>query len=223
MLDPPFDGPGRSNAVNLSTTTSSSSSALLSSVRAERLARERVRQQERATLVVQAIWRGRRERKRVNQDLLERFERDDGFVGFEERGRALVVLLKDGLGTDQEGARKGKILKSWCDDGRKVDPGMSLSLLSRDEEEALTKDRQSREWRGSSHQSGPRRTTSSSWPSCVYGSCSWSFDIPSPCTRTTSSSALKSSSTRNHTLGLMRPLPLKRNWRWSIQLDDEDG
>ena len=117
MFDDPFENK-RSAGVNLSTTTASSSSALLSSVRAERLAREDRRRQELASLKIQSAWRGRREARRVKRELLERLE-----AGGVEGARSLIVLLRDGVGvgTAEEVRRRGKLLEAWCVEGREVD------------------------------------------------------------------------------------------------------
>ncbi len=129
MFDPPWDGPGSSRSVNLSTATSSSSSALLSSVRAERLARERTRQLGRAALVLQAAWRGRSDRRRVKRDLLERL--DSGQIqGLERGARGLIVLLRDGIGDDEDGRRREKLLERWCIKGKEVEPGESLACTT---------------------------------------------------------------------------------------------
>ena len=127
MLDPSWEGPYGSNSVNLSTSTSFSSSALLNSVRAERLLRERTRAQERAAIVLQSAWRGRRERRRVKRELLERFESGDGdaqgFGGFEGRSRAMVVLLMNGMEKSYEKSRMEKVLVNWCQEGMEMDQG----------------------------------------------------------------------------------------------------
>ena len=83
FFDAPFEGnpSRRDNNVNLSTSTSTSSTALLSSIRLERLARDKQRRQEHAALLIQRVWRGRRDVRRLKERLLDELERGDGGVG----------------------------------------------------------------------------------------------------------------------------------------------
>ena len=121
MFGDPFQNK-RSPGVNLSTTTASSSSALLSSVRAERLAREDRRRQDLAALRIQSAWRGRREAGKVKRKLLERLEGGES-EGVEERARSLIVLFRDGVGVGdaEEVRRRGRLLEAWCLERREVD------------------------------------------------------------------------------------------------------
>lgn len=112
------DGSGRHAPVNLSTHSSSSSSALLNNIRAERTAREEQRKREAAATVIQSLWRGRSAAARVQNELLDAFERGQ-FPSVERGARALVVLLtQDRPATRQ---RVGKILEAWTTAARQVD------------------------------------------------------------------------------------------------------
>lgn len=103
------DGSGRHAPVNLSTASSNTSSAVLSSVRAERLAREAQRERERAATVVQRVWRGRSAAAAVQEDVLGRCER--GEVGDVARGAGALLVL---LGSSRERPRVAKVLEAWC-------------------------------------------------------------------------------------------------------------
>ncbi|KAK8847462.1 hypothetical protein IAR55_005320 [Kwoniella newhampshirensis] len=118
MDDPPFDNT-KYNDINLSTSASSSSAALLSSIRAERQAREQKRKEEYAALKIQKVWRGRKESERVKDGLLNHLESG---IGVEEGGRVLLVLLKDsngGLASQGVTKRVESAVAKWCDDGVK--------------------------------------------------------------------------------------------------------
>ena len=122
MFDPPWEGARKGRSVNLSTTTSNSSTALLSSVRAERLARERARRVERAAIIFQAAWRGRDVRRQCKKELLESLE-NGKIPSVEARGRALVVLMRGGVKNDEDGRKGGKVLEIWSIMGREIDHG----------------------------------------------------------------------------------------------------
>jgi ubiquitin-protein ligase E3 C len=83
FFDAPFEGnpSRRSNTVDLSTSTSTSSTALLSSIRLERLARDKQRRQEHAATLIQRMWRGRSEARRMRERLLDELEQGNGGVG----------------------------------------------------------------------------------------------------------------------------------------------
>ncbi|KAL1411472.1 ubiquitin-protein ligase (E3) [Vanrija albida] len=117
------DGSGRHAPVNLSTHSSSSSSALLSSIRAERAAREEARQREAAATVIQSLWRGRSAAARVQNELLDAFE-SGHFPSVERGARALVVLLAQDRPATRD--RVGKILEAWTTAARQLnDAGKS--------------------------------------------------------------------------------------------------
>lgn len=122
MFDPAFLlSNSKSNNVNLSTSTSTSSSDLLSSVRAERLAREEKRHQELAAIEIQKVWRGRKVARDLRERILEDLERRLGKEGLnvEKAGREMVVLLRDvnnKKGTD----RKQLVSAHWCDLGLQI-------------------------------------------------------------------------------------------------------
>ncbi|KGB75097.1 ubiquitin-protein ligase E3 C [Cryptococcus deuterogattii 99/473] len=126
MFDPAFLlSNSKSNNVNLSTSTSTSSSDLLSSVRAERLAREEKRHQELAAIEIQKVWRGRKVardlRERILEDLERRLGKEEG-LNVEKAGREMVVLLRDvnnKKGTD----RKQLVSAHWCDLGLQIKDG----------------------------------------------------------------------------------------------------
>ncbi|WVR04680.1 hypothetical protein IAU60_001691 [Kwoniella sp. DSM 27419] len=115
MFDPDFTSSQvKYNDINLSTSQSTSSSALLSSVRAERLAREEQRKQETAAACIQRVWRGRKASGDARESILAQLERDirqDG--GVRELAQGLVVLLRNGWGTDRE--RAGMLLTRWAE------------------------------------------------------------------------------------------------------------
>lgn len=103
FFDAPFEGnpSRRDNNVNLSTSTSTSSTALLSSIRLERLARDKQRREEHAAIVIQRIWRGRRTVKQLRERLLDELERGQGGVG------ALNMVLCGGA--DGVGMERGRV------------------------------------------------------------------------------------------------------------------
>jgi ubiquitin-protein ligase E3 C len=99
-----FGGPGRLNRVDLSTSTSTSSYDLLSSVRAERQAREERKRQDQSAQVIQRVWRGFAARKRCRDEVLARLEAGK-FDGLERRGRA--VWEEDGCAVGDMDAGSG--------------------------------------------------------------------------------------------------------------------
>ena len=130
FYDTPFEVPGGVSNIDLSTSSATTSSALLSSVRAERQAREARRRQELSVLVLQRMWRGRVEGGKVRKGLLERLENGD-IQGWEKRGRALVVVLRGGWGgsgsggSENEMERRCKVLREWCEMGKEGQDGTS--------------------------------------------------------------------------------------------------
>ncbi|WVQ75926.1 hypothetical protein IAR50_005561 [Cryptococcus sp. DSM 104548] len=126
MFDPTFLSDGNSNNVNLSTRTSTSSSALLSSVRSERLAREHARRQELAAICFQKHWRGKEAIKGLRARILEDLEQrlgSDGGLSVEEAGRAMVVMLRTQTRNSDELARERKVIGKWCEAGLQEDGG----------------------------------------------------------------------------------------------------
>jgi hypothetical protein len=117
-----FDGSGRRNKVNLSTNTASSSSSLLSTVKKERLAREQRRRDERAALMIQKVWRGRKAALSVRQDIIGTL--GEGSVA--RRAGRLVGLYRIGVGAD--GSEVRAALGEWVESAGKVD-GMSYRCL----------------------------------------------------------------------------------------------
>jgi len=123
-----FDGSGRRNKVNLSTNTASSSSSLLSTVKKERLAREQRRRDERAALIIQKVWRGKRAALDIRQDTISSL--GEGSVA--KRAGRLVGLYKVGVWADGDKVRAA--LGEWVDSAGRVD-GMSLCYLGSDTDE----------------------------------------------------------------------------------------
>jgi hypothetical protein len=117
-----FDGSGRRNKVNLSTNTASSSSSLLSTVKKERLAREQRRRDERAALVIQKLWRGRRATFSIRHDIIGSLR--EGSVA--KRAGRLVGLYKIGVGAD--GSKVRAALGEWVESAGRVD-GMFLRTV----------------------------------------------------------------------------------------------
>jgi ubiquitin-protein ligase E3 C len=116
--DSSFEGHDRKTTINLSTSTATSSTALLSSVRAERIAREARRKHESAAVVIQKVWRGRKEARFVREKLLGDLER--GTTGnWEKRAGALVYVLKEGWTSGEvEGVRRRRaVLVTWAEEG----------------------------------------------------------------------------------------------------------
>lgn len=114
----PFEGSGRRTNVDLSTSTATSSTALLSSIRAERLAREAKRKHEHAAMIIQKVWRGRREANFVREKLLSDLEK--GLIGsWEKRAGALVYILREGwtAGEGESVRRKRALLVQWAEEG----------------------------------------------------------------------------------------------------------
>lgn len=136
-----FDGPSRKPGVNLSTGLSSSSADLLSSVRAERQAREQRRREDAASAKIQRAWRRRQGIRDVQRDLLRQLEAaqlnplearrkieetevitspsgNGTPAGWSWRQRAmgLVLLLREGwAGVEmEEKSRVAKALTSWA-------------------------------------------------------------------------------------------------------------
>ncbi|WVO16628.1 hypothetical protein L204_104307 [Cryptococcus depauperatus] len=148
MFDPLFLGTSsKINNVNLSTSTSTTSSALLSSVRAERQAREAKRTQELAALKIQKVWRGRKVARSLERELMGRIEKilAQSGLNVEKVGRELVIILRGPTRYGDSLKRKQRIAARWCEaglssqDGRyaiitplEKDPewGMILALLS---------------------------------------------------------------------------------------------
>lgn len=131
MFDPAFLlSNSKSNNVNLSTSTSTSSSDLLSSVRAERLAREEKRHQELAAIEIQKVWRGRKVARDFRERILDDLERSLGIEGglnVEKGGREMVVLLRDAK-NKKDTDRKQIVSANWCDLGLQV-KGLSRFFL----------------------------------------------------------------------------------------------
>lgn len=118
-----FGGPGRLNRVDLSTSTSTSSYDLLSSVRAERQAREERKRQDQSAQAIQRVWRGFAERKRCREDVLDRLEAGK-FDGLERRGRALVGVARLGVVWEEEsGKRTAVLLETWTQEAGEVNHG----------------------------------------------------------------------------------------------------
>jgi hypothetical protein len=110
-----FDGSGRRSKVNLSTNTASSSSSLLSTVKKERLAREQRRRDERAALMIQKVWRGRRAALDIRRDIIGKL--GEGSVA--KRAGRLVGLYRIGVGA--EGDKVRTALGEWVESTGKVD------------------------------------------------------------------------------------------------------
>lgn len=100
------DGSGRHPPVDLSTQSSSSSSTLLSSIRAQREAREAQRRLEAAATTVQRVWRGRSAAAAARRDILTRLEAG---TSVEEGARALLLVLRGRA----ERTRVVQVLDSW--------------------------------------------------------------------------------------------------------------
>ena len=98
--------------VNLSTNNAASSSTLLANVRAERLAREKQRGQERAVITLQRFWRGQAEAARFRLEVLQSLKNGQ-IVGVEQRGRALVVLFRRGWAPEEVIRRRSVLLSRW--------------------------------------------------------------------------------------------------------------
>jgi hypothetical protein len=118
-----FDGSGRRSKVNLSTNTASSSSSLLSTVKKERLARERRRRDERAAVMIQKVWRGRRAALDIRQDIIGTL--GEGSVA--KRAGRLVGLYRIGVGADGDKVRAA--LGEWVESAGSVD-GESLRYVT---------------------------------------------------------------------------------------------
>lgn len=101
------DGSGRHPPVDLSTRSSSSSSHLLSSIRAQRQAREEQRRLEAAATTVQRVWRGRRVAAEVHADILASLETSS--LSVSDGARALLILLRGG----GDRARVARVLSTW--------------------------------------------------------------------------------------------------------------
>jgi hypothetical protein len=117
FFDHQFDGNERRANVNLSTSASTSSTALLSSVRAERKAREDRRRHEVAAMTIQRVWRGRREAQEVREQLLKRLE--EGLMDWQKDAAGLVVVVPRGWvdGPIEDVKRKRQVLVRWCERG----------------------------------------------------------------------------------------------------------
>lgn len=133
MFDPAFLlSNSKSNNVNLSTSTSTSSSDLLSSVRAERLAREEKRHQELAAIEIQKVWRGRKVARDFRERILEDLEKSLGIEGglnVEKAGREMVVLLRDAK-NQKDTDRKQIVSANWCDFGLQLKGLSRFSLYA---------------------------------------------------------------------------------------------
>ena len=117
--------------VNLSTNNAASSSTLLANVRAERLARERQRGQERAVVVIQRFWRAQVAEARFRLEVLESLENGQ-ISGVEIRGRALVVLFRRGWASDELIRRRILLLSHWFLTGQlpRSSPDEIVELMS---------------------------------------------------------------------------------------------
>ncbi|RSH92214.1 hypothetical protein EHS25_008629 [Saitozyma podzolica] len=121
-----FGGPGRLNRVDLSTSTSTSSYDLLSSVRAERQAREERKRQDQSAQVIQRVWRGFAARKRCRDEVLARLEAGK-FDGLERRGRALVGVARLGVAWEEEsGKRMAVLLETWTREAGEVNQATGM-------------------------------------------------------------------------------------------------
>lgn len=118
-----FDGPSRKPGVNLSTGLSSSSADLLSSVRAERHAREQRRLQELASVRIQRAWRRRLGVKEVQAEVLRQLQA--GAWGWRRQAGGLVLLLREGWGGVSASHRVGveAVLRRWAQEGMAVQAG----------------------------------------------------------------------------------------------------
>ena len=59
-------------------------------------------------------------RRQCKKNLLESLE--NGMIpSVEGRGRAMVVLLRDGVSNDEDGRKAGKVLEIWSITGKEVD------------------------------------------------------------------------------------------------------
>lgn len=103
------DGSGRHAPVNLSTASASSSSALLTSIRAQRQAREELRAREHAATTIQRVWRGRQSAAQTHEQILQSLE--SGQVTSVEKGARSLLLL---LSTGGQRERVGQVLDQWC-------------------------------------------------------------------------------------------------------------
>ncbi|KAK4685808.1 hypothetical protein P7C73_g4335, partial [Tremellales sp. Uapishka_1] len=121
MFDPSF-GKDKPRRVDLSTSTASTSTSLLTSVRAQRLAREQKRREENAASRIQRAWRGRSEAGREKEELLVALE-TNAIAGAGDRARALAIVLWCGWrgGSNDDGRRKAKILEAWCQEEKETD------------------------------------------------------------------------------------------------------
>jgi hypothetical protein len=117
-----FSGPGKQSNVNLSTSSTSSSSALLSNVRAERLAREAARRHTLAASKIQKRWRKHASSVAAREELLSSLE-SGGYIELRKKTAALVVLLKGGLGQGAYTTMLGRVLENWCTEGSQTDSG----------------------------------------------------------------------------------------------------
>jgi ubiquitin-protein ligase E3 C len=136
MFDPSLSS-GRNNRVNLSTGGASSSSSLLENVRAERLLREERIKQERAAVLIQRRWRGRREGDKVRRELLSQLDElvtSDviSSAEVERRARALVIMNR-WKGSVEMTGRVDRLLMGLVRSGREVDTGKPKPILYRAE------------------------------------------------------------------------------------------
>lgn len=109
-----FNDPFESSNVNLSTSTATSSTALLSSVRAERQAREEKRRYDHAARKIQRVWRGRSQAAKIRLWVLE--EMESGGLGDWRRQASGLVILSNGGGSEEAtlNRRKREVLVRCC-------------------------------------------------------------------------------------------------------------
>lgn len=118
-----------STHVNLSDSTSTTSSALLSSVRAQRLAREEARKRERSAVVIQRYWRGHNGGIDAREQAEAALQSTDAFnVG--ESARKLVGVMRLGRKTSNGGTRRRDLFAGWCEEAGKVVDGKSTARLT---------------------------------------------------------------------------------------------
>jgi ubiquitin-protein ligase E3 C len=105
----PFDDQSRD--INLSTSAAASSTALLSSIRAERQAREQQRKDDHAARTIQRIWRGRRDAAEARDTVLRGLE--NGSIGDWRRQASALIFLGRVEGDETLGKRKREVLVKW--------------------------------------------------------------------------------------------------------------
>lgn len=112
--------------VNLSTSTSTSSTALLSSIRAERLAREQLRRQDQAAIVIQRIWRGRKHAAETKRRLLEELE--GGLIDDWRRHTGALIVVSHGRQDVESWKRIRSVLAVWCKAGMRELDSVRLKI-----------------------------------------------------------------------------------------------